>query len=80
MRYIALFTLFSLPVAKGFNSVDEAQNCLLEAQQDMDSSPLGLYDTLMNKVVLYQPESTAQLEADEELIIRIARDHAERVV
>ncbi len=79
MLYIAVFTLFSIPVAKGYASLIEAINCLDQAYNDSDSLPLGIYDANMVVVVSSQHENPLLAYMNEDLIIRIAQSYIERI-
>lgn len=79
MRYVAVFTLFSIPVAKGFGTITEAVNCLDQADEDLDSSALGVYDITMSKVIFYRDEDYATTNVEENLIVNLARAYIERI-
>jgi hypothetical protein len=80
MRYIAIFTLFAIPVAKGFASKKEAIYCLEQAHNDTDSSPLGIYDVSKDKVTYHHDKNYTGADIDESLLIRLAQSYIERIV
>lgn len=78
MGYIAVFTLFAVPVAKGFASEEDAASYLNQVGADPDSSPIGLYDAYKALVTLYSHEKDTALEED--IVKRIAQAYIERAV
>ncbi len=79
MRYIAVFTLFSIPVAKGFATLTEAMNCLGQADEDLDSSALGIYDRDQAKMIFYQDKDYTITKIDEDLMINLALAYIDRI-
>ena len=80
MLYIAVFTLFGIPVAKGFSSMQGAIDCLRVALNDPDSSPLGIYDVTEEIVTDQHHDNYALIHVDEDTIIRLAQSYVERIV
>ncbi|GAB3798801.1 hypothetical protein GCM10028819_20730 [Spirosoma humi] len=80
MRYVAVFTLFDIPVAKGFASEEEAIRCLEKADNDPDSSPIGIYDAQSGAVTFDEYEEYSSAAINRELIVRLARSYIERIV
>lgn len=80
MRYVAVFTLFDIPVARGFSSEEEAIRCLEKAGNDPDSSPLGIYDAQSGDVTFDEHEEYSSADINRELIVRLARSCIERIV
>lgn len=78
MRYIAVFTLFAIPVAKGFSSLKEAIDCLKRKHDDPDTIPLGVYDTTL-ALVVSKVEDEPYVEADDYIIVRSARAYVSHV-
>lgn len=75
VRYIAVFTLFTVPVAKGFATKDEAVNCLEQACTDSDSLPLGMYDAETATTSVHQCEDRGSVFVDEGVIVRLAKSY-----
>lgn len=80
MRYVAVFTLFDIPVARGFTSEREAIRCLEKAANDPDSSPIGIYDAQSGAVTLDDHEEYSSADINRELIVRLAQSCIERIV
>ena len=80
MRYVAVFTLFDIPVARGFTSQGEAMRCLEKASNDPDSSPIGIYDADLGAVTFDEQEEYSSAGMNQELIIRLAQSYIERIV
>ena len=79
MQYVSVFTLFALPVAKGFASLQQATDYLQRAHNDQDVSPLGIYDARMGVVIPYLNDECSPIDTDERLIVRLAQRHLERL-
>lgn len=75
MWYIAVFNLFSIPVAKGFDSLKEAIDYLDQRQADPDSLPLGIFDVAAAGIISCQPEDYCMEEQDKTLIMTIAQSY-----
>lgn len=80
MRYVAVFTLFDIPIARGFTSEEEAMRCLEKASNDPDSSPIGLYNVDSGAVTFDEQEEFSSADMNRELIIRLAQSYLERIV
>ena len=80
MRYVAVYTLFDIPVARGFSSEEEAIRCLEKASNDPDSSPLGIYDAYSGAVAFDEHEEYSSADINRELIVRLAQSYIERIV
>jgi hypothetical protein len=79
MQYVSVFTLFALPVAKGFSSLQQATDYLRRANADQDLSPLGIYDAKMGLVIPYMNDGYSLIDTEESLIIRLAQEHIEHI-
>ncbi|GAB3887736.1 hypothetical protein [Spirosoma agri] len=79
MHYVSVFTLFALPVAKGFASLQQATDYLQRAHNDQDVSPLGIYDATTGIVIPCLDDHCSLIETEERLIVRLAQRHLERL-
>ena len=80
MRYVTVFTLFTIPVARGFAVMQDALECLRTAHEDPDLSPLGIYDATLEVVIAHNYSSYGLTEVDENLVKQIAKSYFERIV
>lgn len=80
MQYVAVYTLFDIPVARGFSSEGEAIRCLEIAGHDPDSSPLGLYNAYSGTVAFDEYEEYSSADINRELIVRLAQSYIKRIV
>ncbi|GAB3730194.1 hypothetical protein GCM10028816_26300 [Spirosoma lituiforme] len=80
MQYVAVYTLFDIPVARGFSSSEEAIRCLEKVGDDPDSSPLGIYDAGSGALTFNEHEQYSSANINRDSIIRLAQSYIRRIV
>lgn len=80
IQYVAVYTLFDIPVARGFPSQKEALHCLEKAGSDPDSLPLGLYHADSGTLTLDDYEEFSSANMNRDSIIRLAQSYIKRIV
>lgn len=80
MQYVVVYTLFDIPVARGFSSQEEAIRCLEKAGNDPDSLPLGLYNAGSGVLAFDECEEYSSANINRDSIIRLAQSYIERIV